>query len=179
MRLPIGLMLVCLACFTGCEQQQNPPQASAPPLAPPGPPGAPAPADAANPAPAAEKLNATEKATGFSLKNFRGKQPVLLLYATTPETESYQKFNQQLPQELVQQHNLVIIDILNHTGGFASAQIRGGETLADRSAAELVDYYGNSPNSFLVALLDKQGKQVAYHKSYVEPTELLAQLPAE
>ena len=178
-RLVYSLLGLALISLVGCASEKPDANAGKTATTAPSPPGSPPlPPSMQDPD---TKLTEREEMSGFSLKTYIGKQPVLLLYAATEDNPSYQKFNEQLAtlEADVQRHNLLIIDILEHDRGVARAQIRGGEQLSDQAAADLVDHYGVGSGSFIVALRDKAGKTAAHERTYVEPAELLAKLPQE
>jgi hypothetical protein len=135
------------------------------------------PAKAETPQPKNTRTPREEKA-GFSLNDYKGDRPVLILFADSPDNPSYRKFNAALTPDEIKRHALVVIDVFDHQTSGARGQIRGGRALHGVSVSDLVDAYAVGGSKFVVVLRGKDGKTAAHHKSYVEPPEVLGKLTA-
>lgn len=178
MRLPLLLAALGLAAFLGCDSpapQANTvtPSNNAPNIPPP-PPGA----AGSTPGPAAQsgELTASEKRSGFSMKTYVGKQPVLLLF-NKDEGEWYQKFSTALNEQQaeVDRHGLVVIEVLETDRAYPRGRIRGGESLSEEAATNLTEGYNGGGGTFKLVLVGKDGK-VIERMSYTPPAEVLAKL---
>jgi Domain of unknown function (DUF4174) len=129
--------------------------------------------------PSKDKRTAREEKARFSLNDYKGTQPILILFADSPDNPSYKKFNAALTADEIRRHNLVVIDVFDHQTSGAKAQIRGGRQLHEVSVSDLVDAFAVGGSKFVVVLRGQDGKTAAHHKSYVEPSEVLGKLSAK
>ena len=187
MRLSLILGAILSTVIIGCDaprgdsaNSSNPPASPPAPMVPPPPPGATsssvAPPSAADGTPATSELTASEKRSGFSLKTYAGKQPVLVLFNGSQD-QTYQRFNEALNQQQagVDQHGLVVIEVFDTMRASPSGRIRNGESLSPEAATNLMDGLAGGGGSFKLVLIGKDGKIVS-RGGYTEPSQILAQL---
>ncbi len=110
---------------------------------------------------------------GFSLDQYRGKNPVLIISTRSTEDHSYQFFWKNWPrwEAEAKKQQLVMIELI----GDASGRIIGGDTLTRDQARDLYDNYAPSPNVTTVIVVGRDGK-VKYRGS-ADPQKAMATLP--
>lgn len=183
MRWRLSVLAILSTFNLGCDSPPSQtttstvnPAPAVPPVPPP-PPGAQS--STASPAAASAEsteLTASEKRAGFSMKTYRGKQPVLLVF-NRAEDEHYQKFSAALSQQQaeIDRLGLVVIEVFGTDRAFPNGRIRGAGSLSEEAATNLMDGYTGGGGTFKLVLVGKDG-QVIERMGYKEPAEVLAKL---
>lgn len=120
----------------------------------------------------AEKI----KPGGFSLANYKGKNPVLIVFG-----DNRDKFMADLSavDADLRSREVVVIEAFDLSRAYPQAKIRNGEALSEQAASDLRDMFGPTPAGMTLVLIAKDGKVAATEKGAVDPKQLLEKLPAE
>ncbi len=99
---------------------------------------------------------------GFSLKNYEGKSPVLIVFGDDRADFMAQV---EAQSEEIQAHNVVVVEVWDLSQNVKQGKVRGGPTLKELETMELADTFGPSPTGLTVVLVGMDGKVLAEQKS--------------